>query len=97
MESGHLAVALDAEPTPGILRVDDVHKLRPEAGGAHEASVNVVMCRVLAAIVASNPARIDDADALRHGLRDVLPKCSAIDRDFGETRKFGRHNIFFAE
>ena len=73
VEPGHLAVALDAEPTPGVLRIDDVHKLRPETSGAHEASVNVVTGGVLAAVVAGHSARVDDADALRHGLGDVFP------------------------
>ena len=73
MEPGHLAVALEAELTAGVLRIDDVHKFRPEAGGAHEAPVNVGAGGVLAAIVAGHSAGVDDADALRHGLRDVIP------------------------
>ena len=73
MEPGHLAVALEAEPTPRVLRIDDVNKFGPEAGGAHEASVNVVAGGILAAVFPGHSARVDDADALRHGLRDVIP------------------------
>ena len=73
VESGHLAVALDAEPAAGVLRVNDVDKFRSEAGGAHEAPVDVVAGGVLAAVVSGDSTRVDDADALRNGLRNVPP------------------------
>ena len=78
MESGHLAVALRAEPAAGPVRVDDADELRPEAGGADEAAVDVGAGGVLAAVVAGDAARVDDAHALRHRLGDVLSEMGAI-------------------
>ena len=76
VESGHLAVALRAEPAAGPVRVDDADELRPEAGGADEAAVDVGAGGVLAAVVAGDAARVDDAHALRHRLGHVLPEAT---------------------
>ena len=35
MESGHLAVALRAEPAAGLVGVDDADELRPEGRWSH--------------------------------------------------------------
>ena len=96
VESCHLAVALDAEPAAGVLRVDDVDELRSEAGGAHEAAVDVVAGGVLAAVVAGDSARVDDADALRNGLRNVLPNSLECDRKriYSFGRNLAKWNFF---
>ena len=63
--------------TPGHTRshvVANCIKSLPEAGGADEAAVDVGAGGVLAAVVAGDAARVDDAHALRHRLGHVLPE-----------------------